>query len=133
MPTSTTQDLHGRYLSLVTYRRDGTPVATPVWFVEEDGRLLVQTDVTSGKVKRLRVDPRVSVARCSASGRLRGRSVPARAEVVEDAADVEHIEALIKRKYQVDLPFVTAVWWLARVLHLGRPRGATVGLAITLD
>ena len=28
----------GKYLSLTTYRRDGTPVSTPVWFLEEDGR-----------------------------------------------------------------------------------------------
>jgi hypothetical protein len=33
----------GKYLSLTTYRRDGTPVSTPVWFVEEEGRLFVTT------------------------------------------------------------------------------------------
>ncbi len=28
----------GKYLSLTTYRRDGSPVSTPVWFAEDDGR-----------------------------------------------------------------------------------------------
>ena len=44
----------GKYLSLTTYRRDGTPVSTPVWFVEEDGRLFVTTAADSYKAKRLR-------------------------------------------------------------------------------
>ena len=33
-----------RYLSLTTFKRDGTPVACPVWVVSDDGRrLLVST------------------------------------------------------------------------------------------
>jgi uncharacterized protein len=47
-------------------------VATPVWFVEADGRLLVETDAGSYKVWRIRRDPRVTIAPCSATGRLRG-------------------------------------------------------------
>jgi len=34
----------GKYLSLTSYKRDGTGVATRVWFVIDDGRLLVMTD-----------------------------------------------------------------------------------------
>jgi hypothetical protein len=37
----------GKYLSLTSFRRDGTGVATPVWFVETGGRLLVETDAAS--------------------------------------------------------------------------------------
>jgi PPOX class probable F420-dependent enzyme len=37
----------GKYLSLTTYRRDGTPVSTPLWFVEDDGRLVVITAADS--------------------------------------------------------------------------------------
>ena len=33
----------GKYLSLTSYKRDGTGIATPVWFVIDDGRLLVMT------------------------------------------------------------------------------------------
>jgi hypothetical protein len=52
----------GKYLSLTSFRRDGTGVATPVWFVEADGRLLVETDAGSYdagsyKVRRIRRDP----------------------------------------------------------------------------
>jgi len=39
--------LPGRYLSLTSFRHDGTGVATPVWFVEDGERLLVETDAAS--------------------------------------------------------------------------------------
>ncbi|HVA92179.1 MAG TPA: PPOX class F420-dependent oxidoreductase, partial [Chloroflexota bacterium] len=32
-----------KYLSLITFRRDGRAVATPVWFVLDGTRLLVWT------------------------------------------------------------------------------------------
>src|ERR1017187_6982171 len=58
----------GKYLSVISFKRDGTSVATPVWFVEEDGRLLVGTDAASGKVKRIRRHPQVRVAVCTGTG-----------------------------------------------------------------
>jgi PPOX class probable F420-dependent enzyme len=56
----------GKYLSLTSFRRDGTGVATPVWFVEAGGRLLVETDAGSYKVRRIRRDPQVTIAPCTA-------------------------------------------------------------------
>ena len=44
-----------RYISLATFRKNGTPVYTPVWFGEENGRLYVMTAAKTGKAKRLRV------------------------------------------------------------------------------
>jgi PPOX class probable F420-dependent enzyme len=131
MAASTTTNVQGRYLSLTTYKRDGTGVATPVWFVEQDGQLLIQTDGSSGKVKRIRANPHVTVAVCTASGRVRTRPRPCRAKIVETPADVDRIETLIRAKYRGYMPFVTAGWWLARTFHLGRRRGTMVGLAIS--
>ena len=53
-PGTVTSAFAGKYLSLTSFRRDGTGVATPVWFVEVDGRLLVETDAGSYKVRRIR-------------------------------------------------------------------------------
>jgi PPOX class probable F420-dependent enzyme len=72
----------GRYLSVTSFRRDGTGVATPVWFVSDGSRLFALTDLHSGKVKRVRRDPRVVIASCRADGKLRHEPVPARAEVL---------------------------------------------------
>jgi hypothetical protein len=41
----------GKQVSVTTYKRDGTGVATPVWFVQEGDRLLFRTGVASGKDK----------------------------------------------------------------------------------
>ena len=121
----------GKYLSLTSHRRDGTPVATPVWFVTENGRLLVSTDAGSYKVKRIRRNPTVSIAACTASGRLRGETVEARAEILPES-EGPHVDALMKRKYRIDrivvLPLYRAVM---RLRHKQPQEGKPAYLAIT--
>lgn len=120
----------GRYLSLTSYRRDGVPVATPVWFVEENGVLLVQTDAASGKVKRIRRNPSVRVALCTASGRIRGPQVAATATVLE-ASESRRVGRLIGQKYLLDAPVIKLLWFLKSRLHIGKPRTHMVILSIT--
>jgi PPOX class probable F420-dependent enzyme len=73
MPTAdlAALDRHA-YISLVTFRRSGAGVATPVWFAVRDGRIVVFSEARAGKVKRLRNDARVRYALCDVRGRLRG-------------------------------------------------------------
>ena len=120
----------GRYLSLTSFRRDGTGVATPVWFVEAGGRLLVETDAASYKIRRIRRDPRVAIAPCTATGRLRGVLVPAWAELLPDA-EVARVERLMARKYRVDLLFIKPFRTLQRALHRRRFRETPVILELT--
>ncbi len=68
---------------LVTYRRDGTPVPTPVWAAVEQGRLYVRSERSSGKLKRLRNDDRVLVAPCTVRGKPLGAPLEARARELE--------------------------------------------------
>ena len=87
-----------RYISLTTYRRDGTAVATPVWVVSDDGkRLLVWTGSEMWKAKRMRRDPRVHVAASDARGRAKGDAVPGEARFL-DAADGQLVIRL-RQKY----------------------------------
>src|SRR2546421_4201708 len=72
---------------LVTYRRDGTPVPTPAWAAERDGRLFVRSERGSGKVKRLRRDPRMLIAPCTAQGKPLGAPLEAFARVVASAEE----------------------------------------------
>ena len=129
-PEASTPTLPGKYLSLTSFRRDGTGVATPVWFVEAGGRLLVETDAASYKVRRIRRDPRVTIAPCTATGHLRGIPVPARAELLPDA-EVAHVERLMAQKYRVDLLFIRPFRALQRALHRNRPRETPVILELT--
>jgi PPOX class probable F420-dependent enzyme len=129
-PPVATPAFPGKYLSLTSFRRDGTGVATPVWYVEAGGRLLVETDAGSYKVRRIRRDPRVTIAPCTATGRLRGTPVPAWAELLPDA-EVAHVERLMARKYRVDLLFIKPFRALQRALRRNRPRETPVILELT--
>lgn len=88
----------GKYLSLTTYKKDGSAVATPVWVARDGDRLVVLTDASSGKAKRLRNNDHVQLAPCDMRGTITGPGCPGRATLVGEA-DTAHITALIKRKY----------------------------------
>jgi PPOX class probable F420-dependent enzyme len=67
------------YLSSATFRKDGRPVATPVWFAIDGDRILVWSGASEGKVKRIRNNSRVIVAVCDYKGKLKGPAVEATA------------------------------------------------------
>jgi uncharacterized protein len=89
-----------KYCQLVSFRRDGAAVPTPVWFAVEGGRLYVKTDTPSGKVRRIRNDPRVQVAPCTLRGRRLGPLSEGRGRIV--AAHEEAVaEAALRRRYRL--------------------------------
>ena len=107
----------GKYLSLTTFKRDGTGVPTPVWFAsDDDDHLLVETDADSYKVKRIRRDPHVRVALCDARGRLQGESVEADARILSED-ERERVERLLGRKYRIDRYTVLPVYRLVMRLR----------------
>jgi len=87
------------YLSLATFRKTGVAVATPVWFALAGDRFYVFTEARSGKVKRLRNDPRIRVAACNVRGRVQGAWAEGRAHRVDDPAAVETAYTALRRKY----------------------------------
>jgi len=62
---------------LVSFRRDGTPVPTPVWAAEAEGTFYVRSERSSGKVKRLRHDARLLLAPCTVRGEPLGAPLEA--------------------------------------------------------
>lgn len=119
----------GRYLSITSYRRNGTGVATPVWFVPDGVRLLVMTDARSGKVKRIRRDPFVRIAACSARGRLKTEPIAAHAEVLPPS-QTDRVKGLFARRYRVDLLFVRPIRAIQAQFRPDMPHEETVILAI---
>jgi PPOX class probable F420-dependent enzyme len=120
----------GRYVSLTSFKRDGSAVATPVWFVIEDGRLLVNTDPQSFKAKRIRRNPAVMIAPCTASGRLRGDPVPARAEFLPNS-ELECVKQLMARKYRIDRVLILPIYRAVQRLRGARAGTTEVAIAIT--
>ena len=85
---------------LTTYRRDGTPVSTPVNVAVDGDRLYFRTYEQAGKFKRIRNNPNVDVA----PGTWRGAATgPARAATVRRLEGAEDARAgeLIDRKHKV--------------------------------
>lgn len=116
-----------RYISLESYRRSGQPVRTPIWFVEENGRLLFYSEADAGKVKRIRNNPRVSLAPCDARGRVSEGAVwlQGRAAILsEPGAGRAH--ALLIKKYGWQRRLLDLFW----IIGGRKPRAA---LEITFD
>lgn len=115
-----------KYVSLTSYRRDGRPVATPVWLAVDGSELFVVSDADAWKVKRIRRDGRVAVAVCDVRGRVKDDALRAEgtAKVLDDAG-TQKVRELIARKYLSS----RVGNWLARVLHL--PKKPVVGIAVT--
>jgi PPOX class probable F420-dependent enzyme len=123
----------GRYLSVTSFKRDGTPIATPVWFVSDGRRLLALTDLHSPKVWRIRRNPHVLVASCRVNGKLRAEPVPAQAEVLTEMADLDRVHDLLLARYKVSYRAVMLAYRVGRRLR-GRPSVADGAvLAITVD
>jgi hypothetical protein len=87
-----------QFISLTTFRKSGAAVATPVWFALDGNRLVMTTDATSGKVKRIHNNSRVEVAPSDMRGKVLGDAVSAQARILQgDAATAA--EKLLKKKY----------------------------------
>ena len=96
------------YARLTTYRRSGEPVPTPVWFAFLGDHVCVFTDVESGKVKRIRNNPRVRLAPSNFRGRPRGEEVGAEARVL-DGGERETADRVLREKYGWRYRLVQAV------------------------
>ncbi|MER7464313.1 PPOX class F420-dependent oxidoreductase [Streptomyces sp. NPDC097981] len=100
----------GKYVSLTTFRKDGTPVPTPVWAVADGGELFIWTRSDSWKVKRIRNNGRVTLSPCDVRGRVaQGAPVLEGEARLLDEAGLKRVRTLISRKYTwqfwaLDLP-----------------------------
>ncbi len=104
LPAMSSDVLHSlqkeRYISLETYRRNGTGVKTPVWFALMDDSLVVVTNGNSYKVKRLRRNTAIKVAACNVNGKkILGPFHEGTGEIVEDSAAESSALGALKKKY----------------------------------
>ena len=95
---------------LTSYRRDGTPVPTAVNIAVDGNRAFAKTFAASGKYKRIRRNPDVTVAPSDFKGKPSGSALPMTAHFVE-GADYELARKLVEGKH----PFFQGV--LVRLTH----------------
>lgn len=88
-----------KYCLLVTYRRTGEAVPTPVWFGLSDAKVYVRSEADAAKVKRVRNDSRARLAPCTARGKPLGPPAEGHARVLEQRADIDAAEAALSANY----------------------------------
>jgi uncharacterized protein len=71
-----------KHCLVVTYRRSGEPVPTPVWFGIADDKIYFRSEERVGKIKRIRGNNRVLVSPCDSRGKPRGEGVEAEARIL---------------------------------------------------
>jgi len=92
------QFLDQKYINLETYKKDGTPIRTPVWFVIGNDLIYVITRESTGKVKRLKHNQDVRIVPCSFKGQSKNEWVKGRAEMIT-GEEADEIIKLRKKKY----------------------------------
>lgn len=99
MATTTTELANERYINIESFKKDGGGVKTPVWCANLDGEIVVVTDGTSYKVKRVRRNPKVRLAACDARGNVRGPWVDGECRIIDDPAAGERARKALRDKY----------------------------------
>lgn len=123
----------GKYVCTTTYRKSGDPVSTPTWIVDLDGgRVGFWTSSKSGKYKRLRNSPRITLQPSDARGKVKAGTTPVAgtAALATSGPDFDAIQRKIRAKYGVMVP-VSRLFETLR--HLGKsfPNG-DVAVVVTL-
>ena len=83
---------------LTTYRRDGTPVATPVNIAVAGGLAFVGAWGAPGKIKRIGATPEVEIAPSTVRGRPTGTGIRARTRIL-DGAESDAAGRALARKH----------------------------------
>jgi PPOX class probable F420-dependent enzyme len=95
-----------RQCLLVTFRRTGEPVPTPVNFgLAEDGGLYFRSEPHVGKMKRLRRDPHVRVCPCSVRGKPLGPLAEGTARILSEPEN-ERAYAIVASNWRPDVKLI---------------------------
>jgi len=113
-----------RAVLLTTYKRCGTPIATPLWGYLDGTTYYVTTGKNSSKVKRLRTNPSVSLAPCNQRGKITGEEVAGTARILS-ADETAKVLARKKRRYR---PVMSLMYLLPN-----RSAENALGIAIELS
>jgi PPOX class probable F420-dependent enzyme len=90
------------YVSITSYRKNGSPISTPVWIAPDGDDLYFFSDTGAHKVKRIRNNPAVTLQPCDVRGRVKDGAplVTGLAEVL-DHSDTPRVRRIVNRKYRV--------------------------------
>ena len=88
------------YINLITYKRDKSPVTTPVWVADFPNSLVVTTSLNAGKVKRVRNNGKATIYITNQNGSKKlSESLDLKATLIEDLDLKKQATDLIRKKY----------------------------------
>ncbi len=111
-----------KFISLTTFRRDGRAVPTALWFVLDGDQLLFWTGPQTGKVKRLRNNPKVTVAPSTRRGKPTGPAFDATVRFLPEA-EFPRVTQLMNAKYGFIKRLIDTFNWLNRTIRRKRDTG----------
>lgn len=106
-----------RYVSFTTYKKDGNPVALPVWIVQlDDGKYAFTTELDSYKVRRVRRNPNSSIRPCSMRGSVddNAPTLQVNSQVSTDKKVLAEVERKLREKYGIQFVLLQVVDALRR-------------------
>src|ERR1700678_2315026 len=114
-----------KYISLTTFKRDGTPVATPVWVTGSGGRYAFTTGATAWKVRRLSNNPAVEVQVCDMRGRVATGAVryTGAGEVTSAPGALTEVRRALAAKYGLQYKILNAVEGVRKFVGRGADDG----------
>ncbi|OHV04743.1 PPOX class F420-dependent oxidoreductase [Mycobacterium talmoniae] len=87
---------------LVTFKRSGEPMPSPINHGVADGKIYIRTDPSTGKVKRIRRNPRVVVVPSSLRGKPSGQPVAGVARILPESEHA-HAEQVIAANWSLPM------------------------------
>ncbi|MEI6298071.1 MAG: PPOX class F420-dependent oxidoreductase [Actinomycetota bacterium] len=122
-----------KYVSFTTYKKNGDPVSLPVWVVPFDDGYAFTTDHDAFKVKRVRRDPRATLAVSTFKGLVSAdATVYLGTAVVLDGPDSKRVADLVRKKYWFMYLAIIAQSWLRRMLGKAS-HAADTAIKVTLS
>ena len=92
--------IEAEYINLITYKRDKSPVSTPVWVANFSNSLIVTTSLNAGKVKRIRNNGKATIYITNQNGSKKlSESLDLNASLIEDPNLKKQATDLIRKKY----------------------------------
>ncbi len=126
-----------KYVSLTTHRKNGDAVATPVWIAPlGDGSAGFTTGSDSGKVKRIRNNPVVTIRPCTMRGTIKTPGGPTPAELtatahIVDGVEFKQVRSAIKAKYGIPAKLIGFFSSLGAKIR--RKQTADCGIVLRFD
>jgi len=122
-----------KFLSLTTYRKDGSAKELPIWIADlGDGTMGFTTYGESYKCKRLRNDSRVLLQPCNQRGVVTaGTEQVSGTAVLSKGADFDRVRSAIKAKYGFMVNIIVAINKIGGLF--GKRADSDTAVIITLD